>query len=144
MTRKITIGRIEVCSLPDLGIQGLQARIDTGAKTSSLHVDNLSHFYKSGKPWVKFDIHPNVHNVNELVQCSAPVHDLRAVKSSNGTSEERYVVRTTFQLGKDSWPIEITLTDRSEMSYLMLFGREGMGDKVLIDPSARYLITYEE
>ncbi len=141
MSDKLIIGNIENCNLPDLGIFNLQARVDTGAKTSSLHVDSLCCFQKAGKPWVKFDIHPNIHSVDEVVKCEWPLRDIRRIKSSNGVSEERYVIQTTFQLGELSWSIEITLTDRSDMSYLMLFGREGMGNKVLIDPSSTFLVT---
>jgi hypothetical protein len=141
MKDKMIIGSIESCDLPDLGIFDLQARIDTGAKTSSLHVDNMSRYKKSGKLWIKFDIHPNIYKVEDIVECNAPLQDIRRIKSSNGTTEERYVIKTTMNLGSESWPIEITLTDRSDMSYLMLFGREGMGDKVLVDPSATYLLT---
>ena len=141
MKHKIIIGSLEICDLPDLGIFNLQTRIDTGAKTSSLHVDNLSRYQKSGKPWVTFDIHPNIHNVDEVIKCASPLQDVRRIKSSNGVSEERYVIHTTFQIGDQSWPIELTLTDRSDMSHLMLFGRQGMGDKVLIDPSSTFLVT---
>lgn len=141
MTKKMIIGNIENCDLPDLGIFNLQVRIDTGAKTSSLHVDNLLRYQQSGKPWVKFDIHPNIHNVGEVVECSSPLRDVRRIKSSNGVSEERYVINTTFRLGDVSWRIELSLTNRSDMSYLMLFGRQGMGDKVLIDPSSTFVVT---
>lgn len=84
---------------------------------------------------VKFDLHPDVYNVEEIVSCEAPIHDIRRVKSSNGTSEQRYVILTPVQLGDNNWSIEITLTDRSDMSYLMLFGREAIGKKFLVDPS---------
>ena len=141
MKKKLVIGNIENCDLPDLGIFNLQARVDTGAKTSSLHVDNLTRYQQSGKPWVKFDIHPNIHNVDEVVKCASPLQDVRRIKSSNGATEERYIIQTTFKLGKESWPIEISLTNRADMSYLMLFGREGMSNKVLIDPSATFLLT---
>jgi len=132
---KIIIGRLETIALPDLAISGLQVRVDTGAKTSSLHVDNITKVVKKGKPYVTFDIHPDVHNVNSIVNCTAPVSDIRKVKSSNGTTEQRYVIETTVVLGKETWPIEITLTDRSDMSYLMLFGREAIGKRFLVDPS---------
>jgi len=52
---KIIIGSLESCDLPDLGIKALEARVDTGAKTSSLHVDNLQKMEKNGKPWLRFD-----------------------------------------------------------------------------------------
>jgi len=141
MENKILIGSLEDFDLPELGILGIQVRIDTGAKTSSLHVDNLSRFTKGGKPWVQYDIHPNIHNVGEIIHCESRIKDIRRIKSSNGTSEERYVIKTMVKVGTASWPIEITLTNREDMSNLMLFGREGMGERVLIDPSATFLLN---
>ncbi|MCI2283631.1 RimK/LysX family protein [Colwellia sp. MSW7] len=132
---KTIIGRLESIALPDLAIDDLQVRVDTGAKTSSLHVDNLTKIVKNGKKCVKFDIHPDVHNVNSILSCTAPISDIRKIKSSNGTSEQRYVIETTAVLGKETWMIEITLTDRSDMNYLMLLGREALGKKFLVDPS---------
>ncbi|MFA0813387.1 ATP-dependent zinc protease family protein [Microbulbifer epialgicus] len=140
-TSKITIGAIEVCNLPELSISDLHVRVDTGAKTSSLHVDNIRRLKKNGRAWVTFDIHPDIHNVDKVVACESPLFDVRRIKSSNGKSEERYVVKTQLELGGQQWPIEITLTDRSDMSYLMLLGREGMGSRVLIDPSENFMLT---
>lgn len=136
---KKIVGRLETIALPDLAIAELEVRVDTGAKTSSLHVDNISKYIVKGKPFVKFDIHPDIHNVNRLVECSAAISDIRKIKSSNGNSEQRYVIKTPIVLGSDSWEIEITLTDRSDMNYLMLFGREALGDKYLVDPSKVFL-----
>ena len=141
MTKKLIVGNLETCSLPELGIDDLQIRIDTGAKTSSLHVDNLKKIKKDGKPWVKFDLHPDIYHVENVISCQAALTDLRSIKSSNGSSEKRYVISTLFQLGNHSWPIEITLTDRSDMSYLMLLGREGMGSRLLVDPSKTFLFA---
>jgi hypothetical protein len=88
---------------------------------------------------VTFDIHPDVHNVETVLQCTAPISDMRKVKSSNGTTEQRYVIQTPVVLGKEEWSIEITLTDRSDMNYLMLFGREAIGSRFLVDPSKVFL-----
>ena len=140
-TQKRIVGNLETCDLPELGIFGLEVRVDTGAKTSSLHVDNLNKFQKGGRPWLKFDIHPDAYQTKKVVTCEAILHDLRKVKSSNGESEQRYVIQTTLKLGADQWPIQITLTDRSDMSYLMLLGREGMSDRLLVDPSKTFLLS---
>jgi len=139
--KRIIIGRLESISLPDLAIDDLPVRIDTGAQTSSLHVDNIKKFYKNGKPWVKFDIHPDIHNVDSIVPCNALIYDIRRIKSSNGSTEQRYVIQTPMVLGNNSWPIEITLTDRSDMSYLMLLGREAMKKRILVDPSCVFLAS---
>ena len=143
MNHKFIIGSIEICDLPDIGISQLEVRVDTGAKTSSLHVDNIEKFKHAGKPWVRFDLHPDIHNVGKTINCQAAVYDIRNIKSSNGISEQRYVIQTSIRLGSQVWPIEITLTDRSDMSYLMLLGREGMGDKVLVDPSKTFILNDE-
>lgn len=138
---KTIIGRLESIALPDLGIDDMQVRVDTGAKTSSLHVDNIVKYVQNGKPWVKFDIHPDIHNVEKLISCKAVISDIRKIKSSNGTAEQRYVIETPMTLGKETWPIEITLTDRTDMNYLMLFGREAIGKRLLVDPSKVFLAT---
>lgn len=138
---KTIIGRLESIKLPDLAIDDLQVKVDTGAKTSSLHVDNLVKVIKLGKPWVNFALHPDVHNVDKIVNCSAQISDIRKIKSSNGTSEERYVIKTIVVLGEQSWPIEITLTNRADMNYLMLLGREALGERFLVDPSQVFLNT---
>lgn len=138
---KTIIGRLESIELPDLAITDLQVRVDTGAKTSSLHVDNIVRLMKKGKPYVTFDIHPDIHNVSHLVSCTAPLSDIRKVKSSNGEAEQRYVIKTPITLGDKTWAIEITLTDRSDMNYLMLLGREALGDQFLVDPALVFLQT---
>lgn len=143
MKQKMTVGSLEMCDLPDIGITDLQIRVDTGAKTSSLHVDNLEKFKVKGKPWVRFDIHPNIHNVDTIIQCESALHDVRVIKSSNGSSEERYVIQTLIKMGDQAWPIEITLADRSDMSNLMLLGREGMKHRILVDPSKTFLLGSE-
>lgn len=139
---KPIIGRLEAIDLPELAIENLPVRVDTGAKTSSLHVDNIEKLIKEGKPYVKFDIHPDVHHVESIVVCSAPISDIRNVKSSNGKTEERYVIETPVRLGDETWSIEITLTDRSDMSYLMLFGREAIGKRFLVDPSRVFINSH--
>lgn len=136
---KTIIGGLESIALPELGIQDLQVRVDTGAKTSSLHVDHISKSIVDGVHCVEFDIHPDLHNVKHIKKCIVPISDMRNVKSSNGTSEPRYVIQTPVILGKEQWTIEITLTDRSDMSYLMLLGREALGARFLVDPSKVFL-----
>jgi hypothetical protein len=136
---KTVIGRLESIALPELAIDDLEVRVDTGAKTSSLHVDNIEKSVINGVHSVTFDIHPDVHKVETMLKCTAPISDIRKIKSSNGTSEQRYVIETPVVLGKEQWNIEITLTDRSDMSYLMLFGREALGSRFLVDPSEVFL-----
>ncbi len=137
---EIIVGSIEECDLPDLNISSLNVRVDTGAKTSSLHVDNIETDVRGNELWVTFDIHPDIHNVTRVVRRSSKVKGERGIKSSNAAKEKRYVIETTISMGDQSWPIEVTLTDRSGMTYLMLLGREAMIDRFLVNPSKEYLL----
>lgn len=138
---KFVIGGLEQCSLPDLGIQNLHVRVDTGAATSSLHVDNIEEFTKEdGTRWVSFDIHPDIHNVDEIVRVDAALEGEKVVKSSSADKEKRVVIKTSIELGGQAWPIQLTLTNRAKMNYLMLLGREAMKDRIIVDPSEDYLL----
>lgn len=139
--KKIVIGVLETCSLPELNISDLQIRIDTGAKTSSLHVDDIKRERRGGRLGVSFTLHPDIYDVDIVTNCWAPVSDVRRIKSSNGAIEQRLIIKTTLVMHTVEKEIEITLTNRSDMSYLMLLGREGMGKDFLVDPSQTFLVS---
>jgi hypothetical protein len=141
MNEKIIVGNLELCDLPQLGIKGLHVRVDTGATTSSLHVDNIEEIDIDEDTWIKFDIHPDIHDVQKLIRCEAKVEGKRAVKSSTATRQRRYVIQTDIVMANQRWPIQLTLTDRSEMTYLMLFGREAMAGKFIVDPELEYVLN---
>ncbi|EKO3863098.1 ATP-dependent zinc protease [Vibrio harveyi] len=141
MNQKMIIGNAEAICLPELGITHLEARIDTGAQTSSLHVDNLECTEQDGQSYVEFDLHPDVYHLEQVVRCKAPLKANRKVKSSNGTFEHRCVITTMLRMGDQEWSIDITLTNREKMTYMMLLGRQGMADKVLVDPSQSHLLA---
>lgn len=137
---KIILGSEEWCSLPELGIPTIKARVDSGAKTSALHAINIAPFKKDGKNWVKFDINPIQNNVKTVIHCEAPLVDKRIVKSSSGFREARYVIQTNLEIGNSNWLIEMTLTNRDSMGFRMLLGREAMSGRVLVDPEQKYLL----
>ena len=141
---KLLVGSLEECDLPELNIFSLDIRVDTGATTSSLHVDNIVNEKRDGDHWVSFDIHPDSHNVTKVVRRSAKVKSKRTIKSSNADKEQRYVIDTTLCLGGRNWLIEVTLTDRSNMSYLMLLGREAMCGRVVVDPELENALGQRE
>jgi len=140
---KFKIGALEVCDLPDLGIEKLHVRVDSGAATSSLHVDNIEEFKKGNRNFVSFDLHPDIYNMDDIVRVTAPVDGKKKVKSSSADTEKRRVITTTIRLGGHEWPIKLTLTDRSEMTYMMLMGREAMEGKVIVDPEFEYLLDVD-
>ena len=137
---KIILGSEEWCTLPELGIPSIKARVDSGAKTSALHAKNIAPFIKDDQNWVKFDINPIQNNVKTIIHCEAPLVDKRVVKSSSGFREQRYVIQTSLEIGNSKWVIEMTLTNRDSMGFRMLLGREAMSGRVLVDPEQQYLL----
>lgn len=140
MVSKIVIGKEEWCGLPELGLPAVKARIDSGAKTSSLHAFNIHTFEEGGKKYVHFDIHPIQDNRKVIQNCRALVVDRRDIKSSSGEKERRHVIKTPVTLGEETWDIEVTLTNRDSMGYRMLIGREAMKGRSLIDPDASFCL----
>ena len=141
MVKKLIVGALELGSLPDLGIRSLPMRVDTGAATSSLHVENMETFVKRGRKWVSFDLHPDVHNVGLAVRITAQVKGRKIVKSSTADTQHRIVIDTPLELNGQRWPIQLTLTDRSGMSYPMLLGREAMQGRLIVDPEHEFLLS---
>ena len=133
------IGWKEWIGLPDLGIPAIKAKIDTGARTSALHVFNLQEFVANGRRMVRFGIHPLQRRKDIQRFCEAPVLERRRVKDSGGHIEKRYVIRTTAVIGSVSWPIDITLTNRDPMLFRMLLGRTAVENRFLINPGRAYL-----
>jgi len=142
--KKLMVGALEVCSLPDFEISGLHIRVDTGAATSSLHVDNIEEYNKDGELWVSFDIHPDIYDVDVVARREAKVIDTRYVKSSSGERQKRHLIETRLQLNGDQWPIYISLSDRSSMTYLMLLGRQAMKNRIIVDPSVEYILSEKQ
>ena len=136
-----TLGWREWLSLPELGIGSVKAKIDTGARSSSLHAFDIRSYEEQGQTWVAFSMHPHQHDKDVTLNCRAPVKDYRQVTDSGGHRSMRYVIETTVQLGQDSFPIEITLADRSDMLFRMLVGRTAMKGRYLVDPSRSYCVS---
>lgn len=139
-TSKKIIGSEEWCSFPELGIPAIKARVDSGAKTSSIHAFNIQPFRRSGKTWVSFEIHPIQNNRRTVIRCERPVIDKRVIKSSSGFSETRYVVNAHLKLGEELWEVELTLANRDSMGFRMLLGREAMQNRLIVDPSEKNIL----
>ncbi len=129
----------EWISLPDLGVPALRAKVDTGARTSALHAFDIETFGPSARPKVRFTIHPIPGRDDLVIPCSASIVDRREVTSSNGDKELRFVISSTLEVDGQSWPIEITLTNRSGMASRMLLGRTALRDHISIVASERFL-----
>ena len=134
---KIVVGSEEWCAFPGLGIPAIKARVDSGAKTSSIHAFNIQRFRRGGELWVSFEVHPLQNDRRTVVRCESRIVDKRVVKSSSGVGETRYVIAANLGAGGESWEIELTLANRDSMGYRMLLGREAMSGRMLVDPAVK-------
>ena len=137
---KVTLGWREWGSLPELGIEAIKMKVDTGARTSALHTFELETFEENNIAFVRFSIHPFQHDSSIVRTCVAPLLDERNVTDSGGHKELRPVIATTLQLGGKQTTIEITLTNRESMKFRMLLGRTAMSGDYVVDPARSYLL----
>ncbi len=140
MSDKLMVGWREWLALPELGIDRIKAKIDTGARTSALHAFYLDPFDHDGEPWIRFGIHPKQKETEEVKHCKARIIDRRNVTDSGGHTEQRYVIETTINLGERQVVAELTLTDRENMRFRMLLGRTAMRGVCVVDSARSYLL----
>ena len=132
------VGWREWVRMSALGVPWIKAKVDTGAKTSSLHAFDLQDYVHEGRLWVRFHVHPWQATDADAVLVELPVHDRRPVRSSSGHVEDRFVVRMRMTLARRRITAEVTLTDRDEMGFRMLIGREALAQGFLVDARRSY------
>lgn len=133
------IGWREWVALPELGVDRIKAKVDTGARSSSLHAFEIQRFRRKGVSMVRFTIHPIQRTTRGTVQSEAEVVDQRKVKTSSGVESLRWVVMTEVELMDRRWAIEVTLTRRDAMGFRMLLGRQAIRRHFLVDPGRSFL-----
>ena len=134
-----SVGWREWIALPDLGVPRIKAKVDTGARSSALHAYNMRLHERRGRPYVSFEVHPLQRATDHRVATGAEIVGIRSVRSSSGQIELRPVIHTTVALGEQAWTIEITLTNRDEMGFRMLLGRQAIRGRFLVDGGRSYL-----
>lgn len=139
-SKLLTFGWREWVGLPDLGIQQIKAKVDTGARTSALHAFEVTPFEEDGRERVRFRMHPVQKDIETVITCTADVLDRRQVTDSGGHTEERFVIVTLLSIGKHAWPIEMTLTSRDDMLFRMLLGRTAMKGRAQVNPARSYVV----
>ncbi|RNF86516.1 ATP-dependent zinc protease family protein [Montanilutibacter psychrotolerans] len=138
MSARITLGWREWVALPGLGIGAIRAKIDSGARSSALHVDTQWRFTEGGAPWVGFRLTPG-HAGAVAIEAMAPVFDEREVTDSGGHRSRRLFLRTPLRLAGIEREIEMNLSDRRGMLFPMLLGRTAMARAFTIDPARSFL-----
>lgn len=133
------VGWREWVSLPQAGVAAIKAKIDTGARSSSIHAFDLEPFERDGAEWVRFSIHPWQRSHDDVAVLELPVLDRREVRSSNGQVEERWAVALDVVLAGRSITTVMTLSNRDEMGFRMLIGREALARGFLVDSARSYL-----
>lgn len=136
-----TIGWREWATLPQLGIDRIKAKVDTGARTSALHAFDLEYFKAPQGLMVGFKVHPLQRDTSVTVEAIVPVLEQRQIRNSGGQVQARPVIRTLLVLGQQTWEIELTLTNRDAMGFRMLLGREAVRRRFLVDPGGSYLMS---
>lgn len=138
-TPRITIGRVDKADFPELHLEDLDVKVDTGAYTSSIHCYKIEEFEKDGQKCIRFELldpdHPN-YNHKKFVFTD---YEERVIKSSFGTQEERFAIKTTIELFGKSFPILLTLSERSDMKYPILLGRKFLTKRFVVDTAKKNL-----
>lgn len=132
------IGWREWVGLPELGIKTIKVKVDSGARSSSLHAIDLQTFYRDGVQWVRFRVHPIQRSRDKAVVAEAVILEFRSVRSSSGIAKMRPVIVTDVDLLGTTWPVELTLTSRDKMGFRMLLGREAFRGRFLVDGGKSY------
>lgn len=134
------IGLLEWINLPELGMVGLRAKIDTGASTSTLHASDIVPFERDGARWVRFTAHLGTVVQRRHANCEAPLLTVKTIRSSNGQAQSRYVIRTQLTLGDRTWHVDFTLACRKTMRYRVLLGAKALVDgQLVVNPALTYV-----
>lgn len=131
------VGWRELVALPDLGLTAVPAKIDTGARTSSLHATVLDRFERNGRNYVRFAVDFGRQHVRQV--CEAVQVDKRGITSSNGETQMRLIVKTPMRIGAVEFRAEISLADRSDMQFPLLIGRTALRRRFVVDSGSSWL-----
>jgi hypothetical protein len=142
--KRIVIGRKDIADFKKLDLLGIEVKVDSGAYTSSFHCHKIECFKKEGNDWVRCNFLDPDHEMYHEKEFCFPIHKTRRVKSSNGMVEERYSIITDISIFKNTYPIELTLTERQDMKHPVLLGRKFLSKKFVIDTSKKNLSLKEQ
>lgn len=136
----VVLGWRERLALPALGIARIRAKLDTGARTSALHVDAIETFVRDGETWLRFTVTTGTR-VRKSWRCEARASDRRQVADSSGRRAERWFIRSEAELAGQRFPLELSLADRRGLRFPMLLGRAALAGRFVVDPVRSYLVA---
>jgi hypothetical protein len=133
------IGWREWLALPELGVEAIKAKVDTGARSSALHAFEVEIFRRNGIDVVRFKVHPYQRDATRTIESEAKLLALRHVRNSGGQETLRPVIVTQVSLLGQIWDAEVTLTSRDAMGFRMLLGRQAVRGRFLVQPARSFL-----
>jgi len=136
LKEKVLIGRVEWINLPDIKIKH-KARIDTGAKTTSMHAVNIEEVEQRGELFVKFQTLDSEGKVVELVR---KIGTTQRVSNTSGFVTRRYVIKEKIKMGNIEREVLINLNDRSKMEYKFLIGRNVLLGRFIVDVARSHVL----
>jgi hypothetical protein len=138
----ITIGRIDKADFPELNLKNINVKIDTGAYTSTIHSHHIEEIKIDGVKYVSFKILDPTHKKYRDKEYRTKNFRKKSVKSSFGASEIRFVITTIIVLYGQEFPVELSLSERSDMKYPILLGRKLLKGRFVVD-TAKKNISYK-
>lgn len=138
-TERTVLGWREWARLPELGVDRIKVKVDTGARSSSLHAYDVERVERDGETHLRFQIHPVQRDDSVVVEAEVPLHEERKVRPSTGRQATRPLIVTDLEVAGRRFPVEITLANRDRMGFRMLLGREALAGRFLVDASGSFL-----
>jgi hypothetical protein len=136
---KIIVGRTDKADFPELSLEEIDVKIDSGAFTSSIHCSNINEFRINNESLIKFTLLDPEHSFYNHKEFSSKNYTSKMVKSSNGISEKRFMIQTEIIIFNTKFPIYLTLSERKDMKFPVLLGRKFLNKKFVIDTAKKNL-----
>jgi hypothetical protein len=138
---KSVLGWRDWLSIPELGITRIKVKVDTGARSSSMHAEQIEVFERDGTRFVGFELEHSAAVIlaGPRTRLELPLFDLRWITSSNGNRQKRPIIRIAIDLGGQSWPVDMSLGPRGNMGFPMLLGREAVRRRFVVDPGRAFV-----
>ena len=129
------IGRVDIADFPEINLQDIKIKVDTGAYTSSIHCHDVHEVKSNGEKHIEFELLDPSHPEYENKVYKVKNYNEKAIKSSNGIIEHRYIIKTIIVIFNEKYPIELSLSERSDMKFPILLGRKFLNKQFIVNPS---------